>query len=361
MVDSHNLTVVTAIRSAESENFIASTLFNQGWSVTYRALDCDSLLTFLQASPSPRPLVFIATDLEGLNPDSLQQLQAMGVKYFLIAALQSDFEIYPEAVHQPTEALELLALIRGSLRTPLIRSTTPKKARARTIAIAATTGGIGCTTLALNLGAELSLFEKKVLIVDAHPHAPALATLLGERGLNTSGEFRKIAQNLSAIEFTHENISQNILALDQALHDFDFIIIDAGIIRELSSTLTGRRWEGEALIWATLHAEQIWFMGTSNVLGVERTRKLAGELALNPMKAKLVFLHSSRSQMKRKNPSDEGYLKVVTSLRPERIMQYPFDARGATAAHEEKCALYQSNERGLLRKFIAEIAGELAS
>ena len=43
-------TVVTAIASSESESFVAGTLFTQGWSVIFRAIDWDSLERFVSGN-----------------------------------------------------------------------------------------------------------------------------------------------------------------------------------------------------------------------------------------------------------------------------------------------------------------------
>ena len=62
----HN-SVATAIRSAEFEGFLAGTLFNQGWSVTLRALDIDSLLSYIDSNPTALSLLLISTDVEGIR------------------------------------------------------------------------------------------------------------------------------------------------------------------------------------------------------------------------------------------------------------------------------------------------------
>ena len=42
--------VITAIANSELEGFVASTLYSQGWSVVYRALDLESLENFLHSN-----------------------------------------------------------------------------------------------------------------------------------------------------------------------------------------------------------------------------------------------------------------------------------------------------------------------
>jgi len=48
-------------------------------------------------------------------------------------------------------------------------------------------------------------------------------------------------------------------------------------------------------------------------------------------------------------------------LRPRRILELPHDARSLHAAESEQMTLLESNEKSLLRKAIARIAGEVIS
>ena len=44
--------IITAIANSELEGFVAGTLYSQGWSVIYRALDTSSLELFLESMAS---------------------------------------------------------------------------------------------------------------------------------------------------------------------------------------------------------------------------------------------------------------------------------------------------------------------
>jgi hypothetical protein len=356
----HN-SVATAIRSAEFEGFLAGTLFNQGWSVTLRALDIDSLLSYIDSNPAALSLLLISTDVEGLTPDSMREIEKRGIKYFLFVATQSAIEQYPESVTQPTTALELLGLIRGSLRTPMIRTAQREKARAKTIALATSSSSVGCTTLTINLAAELAHMGHKVLIVDAHAYFPAVAMRLGVRGLNSSVEFCNISAQFWALEVTQSEISTSITALDRARSEFDYMLIDHGSIRDFPAILTGRRWCSEALIWTTTHADELWILSKSDQLSIERLKLLTTELARNSIKPQLSFIQVQQGLSKRGKTADELFLQLVTPLRPARVLQYPWDSRGVLAAEDERTTLLESNERGILRKSIAHLAGELVS
>jgi CobQ/CobB/MinD/ParA nucleotide binding domain len=361
MVEADFNSVATAIRGAELEGFIASTLFSQGWSVTVRALDIQSLLDYLDSNAKKTSLLLISTDIDGLTQQSLEEIKKRGVKFFLFAATASANDDFPDSVAPPTTSLELLGLIRGSLRSPMIRSTQREKIRARTIAIASPTGSVGCTTLTINLGAELAALGKKVLIIDAHAYFPAFALRLGLRGLNSTSEFCAVSPGLWALEVTQAEISTSISSLDRARLEFDFILIDHGTIRDFPAILTGRRWCNETFIWISTHADELWIMSKQEHLAAERLKVLTSELARNTIKPQLSFIQNQSTLAKRKKSEGDPFLAIVTPLRPVRIVQYPWDPRSTLAAEEERVTLLESNERGSLRKSIEHLAGELVS
>jgi hypothetical protein len=352
---------VTGIRDAEFEGFVASALYEQGWNVLFRALDFQSLCTYLETGSAGKPLLLLSTDCEGLSPAGLELLREQGAKYILFNSQNYLHDEYPEAVNRPTTTLELVALLRGSLRNPLIRSSHSSQVRARTIILGATSGALGTSTLTINLGAELGELGKKVLIVDAHAESASFASLLGERGLNTSGEIRAISQGLHILEITQESITQGLLHLDRGLSEFDYILIDCGVLRNFGETLTGRRWGSEALIWSTTHADEIWILSRVNHLGLERLRTLINEFSRYPIKPTPSFINAQGAHVKRGSSREDQFLQLTSPLRPTRLLRLPWDPRSVYAAEENLSPLIESNERGLLRKVIANIAGELIS
>ena len=188
MAKSEHASAVTAIHGSDFESFAASTLFSQGWSVLYRALDWVSLNDFLQGLETQPDVLLISTDLEGLDPQSLHKLTNSGMRIFIFRKSDADLRQFPDSFAQPTVALELIAMIRGSMRRPMLRVSEPitQQTRAHVLAIAAAHAGAGCTSLSINIATELSLLAKKVLIIDANAISPAIAILLGQQGLNSA-------------------------------------------------------------------------------------------------------------------------------------------------------------------------------
>ena len=361
MVENENKSVATAIGSAELEGFVAGTLYNEGWSVTFRALDLQSLITHLDSSTQLVSLLLISTDIEGLTPQSRELVKSRGSKLFLFTSKSSATELYPEAINQPETALELLGLIRGSLRAPMIRGTRKEKVRARTIAITSPSSSSGCSTLAINLGAELAQLGLKVLIVDAHSYFPTFAIRLGERGITDTSDLRNISHQLWALEVTQNGLVGAISLLERARFEFDYIVIDHGIIIDFPAVLAGRRWCNEVTIWMATYADELWVISKSDLISTERLKRFLAELSRNSIKPELSVIQSLSSSVKRSKSDSETFLQLITPIRPKRVLQYPWDPRSALAAENERCTLVESNERGILRKSIAHIAGELAS
>ena len=361
MVDVLASTAVTAIHNSEFESFAASTLFGQGWSVQFRALDTDSLITFIAGSTEMPEVLLISTDLFGISEEILEKLRSHGIKVFLFCTSQEELSQYPGAHLQSKNSLDLINLIRGSLRSPMLRSQKVKslKPHARVISVVGAHHSAGCTSLSINLASELSLLNKSVLLIDAHAYFPAVAVRLAQRGITQADSFHKISAHLSALEVTEENIAESLLLLEKALGEFDVIVIDNGVVPDLPETLSGRRWSGEILVWASTNADEMLVLSKSDYLSLESLRRLSKELSKNSIKPRLSFVHSHAIQGKKASAQEEGFLEIVMPLIPHRVLRFPMDSRSITSAENERLPLHESNEKTLLRKSVVDIAGEL--
>jgi MinD-like ATPase involved in chromosome partitioning or flagellar assembly len=264
------------------------------------------------------------------------------------------------AMVMPITALELIGLVRGSIRSPMVRDTPREnpKVRAKVLAITSPHCAAGCTTLAINLASELSTSGKRTLLVDAHSYAASVALLLGEQGLQNARGYQQISAGFWAMEITQSNIAESIEALDLARYEFDFIVVDLGATHELAQLLSGRRWSGETFVWAASSADELWVVAKSDPLSLERLRIFTYELQSNSIKPAISFLHSHSGR--RSIAADQSFANAVRALAPKRILKVPLDTRSITAAENSQGTLYQSNERSLLRKRIQEIAGEMS-
>ena len=69
-------TVITAISSAETEGFIAGTLFAQGWSVVFRAIDWESLEHFIKTNQDMArgAILIFGSDLPGISKAKIESI-----------------------------------------------------------------------------------------------------------------------------------------------------------------------------------------------------------------------------------------------------------------------------------------------
>jgi cellulose biosynthesis protein BcsQ len=356
-----NSSAITAIHDSEFESFAASTLFTEGWSVLHRALDWASLIGFLSTIQKMPDVLLLSTNLTGIEIGQIETLQRQGIRVFLFQESSSDALAFPHSIQKPENSLQLIGLIRGSIRSPLLRneSIIQTSVRAHVLTVGSAHGAAGCTSLTINLATELALTGKKVLLVDAHMTSQSIAILLGLQGLHSGKEVQEVTSNLWAMEVTRANVFQSIEMLNRALTEFDLIVIDIGTLTDVAQTLSGRRWSGEVLVWVSVHGDDLWVMSKSDRLGTERLRRLVLELSKNLMKPSISCVQSFTSESKRAKENDQAFLAVATSIRPKRILRYALDSRSIAMAEREQCSLYDSNERSLLRKSVLELSGEL--
>ncbi len=86
-------------------------------------------------------------------------------------------------VTKPVMPAELIARIKAQLARPT--TATPAKARARIITFLGVKGGVGLSTLMVNLGLALQQGGKKVVLVDFQSHGGTICQQLGQTSNNT--------------------------------------------------------------------------------------------------------------------------------------------------------------------------------
>ncbi|MEI6843873.1 MAG: adenylyl-sulfate kinase [Actinomycetes bacterium] len=356
--------IVTAIANSELEGFVSGTLFSQGWSVVYRALDLAGLERYLsgEALTLLNIVLVYSPDLPDITPSAIALWQGKIRNVIGFSANSDDSAIYLGIHPVPKDVTELASIVRGSVRAPLLRSgmSSPEsRRRAHVIALGGASTASGCTTVALNLAMELSVLGKSTLLLDGDVHRPAIAALLGVRKLDSGDSWKVIAPNLSAGEITQERVRVLEQYMTRALSDFDYVIIDLGTVEDLGESLTDRRWAAALNHWACDHSDEIWFLGKADVLGIYRMELLVRQFSQIAMKAKVSILLNMKAPG-RKGSDDEGvFLASIAPLKPQRIYTLPRDSRAPGKAERERATLIEVDDRNGLRKAIAKIAVEL--
>ena len=359
-------TVITAIANPEAEGFVAGTLFAQGWNVIFRAIDCGSLHTYCEANPAvaTNALLIYGNDLPAISTKVVDELHT-SVRQVIGFSIPNTALGEFEALHPlPTVGTDLISLVRGFVRAPMVRSSaiTQRKARnSKVIAVSSAGSFTGCTLIALNLAMELSVIEKSTLLIEANFRAPSIAPVLSMRNIAEGGTWKSIAPNLALAEITQESADQLESFMDKAMDHFDVIIIDIGSISGLSNRLTDRRWTSNMTTWCCDQADELMVTSRADHLGHYRLCQVIDLLQQTSIRAQLSFTQNMKSPGKRGDAQMARFLTTTTALKPVRVRSIKEDNRSAQAAEDEHATLLETNERSNLRKSIAELAREIIS
>jgi Mrp family chromosome partitioning ATPase len=358
--------VITAISSSETEGFIAGTLFAQGWSVVFRAIDWISLERFIVNNQeiAHGALLLFASDLPGFSQAKLASIAPMVRQSIgFLTDHQRDGE-FKDLYEVPKTATELVTVVRGFVRAPMVRgANTPQRSlrKARVIAVGSAGSYTGCTTLAINLAMELSILEKTTLLIEGNYRAPSIAAHLAMRNINSESQWKTIAPHLSLTEVNQEGAGTVDEFMERAAAEFDFIIIDLGSISGLSNRLTDRRWTSTMTTWCCDQADELMIVSRADQLGSHRLAQVIELLQNTSVRAALSFVMNMKSPGKRGEKEEVQFLNNTTALKPLRIRSINKDSRAITAAEDEHATLVEINERSNVRKSIAELARELKS
>jgi Mrp family chromosome partitioning ATPase len=358
-------TVITAIASSETESFVAGTLFTQGWSVIFRAIDWDTLERFVNGNQEivQGALLLFASDLPGISRNKVDDLsrkfrQTIG---FSIGQQSDDFLDLHEV---PESHTDLVSLVRGFVRAPLLRgSNSPQRSlrKARVIAVGSAGSYTGCTMLSMNLAMELSILEKSTLLIEGNYRAPSIAAYLAMRNINSDSEWKNIAPNLALVETDQEHAGKIDEFMDRAAREFEYIVIDLGSISGLSNRLTDRRWTSTMTTWCCDQADELMIVSRADQLGAHRLNQVIELLQSTSVRASLSFVMNMKSPGKRGENELAKFLTSTTALKPIRVRSISKDSRAIAAAEDEHATLVEINVRSNVRKSIAELARELES
>lgn len=356
--------VVTAIARADIEGFIASTLFAQGWSVIFRAIDWQSLEEFAteKSTGLNSTLLIYGSDLPGISKEKVAQLSSKFSQ--VIGFATNSAEEFSDLKQAPVISADLVSLVRSFVRTPMLRefSQAINQARkAKIYAVGSAGTYTGCTLIALNLAMELSTQGKTTLLIDANFRAPSIFDLLSMRSSETDFIWKSIAPNLAVFEVTQAQATEVDALMFRAGKEFDYVIIDLGSIAGLSNRLTDRRWTSTVTTWSCDHADELIVVSRPDLLGVSRLHKVVELLAQTSIRAKISFVMNMKSSGKKGEAEQAKFVTLTSPMKPFRVRSISTDIRAVLAAQDERATLIETNERSALRKSIAELASELST
>jgi MinD-like ATPase involved in chromosome partitioning or flagellar assembly len=358
--------IVTAISNSDQESFIAGTLFTQGWSVIHRAVDFDSLVEFATSSPdqASTALLLYSPDLNNFDPLFFESL-TLNFRHIIGFASDNTVRTTDDMLHEiPATATQLATFIRGYVRSPLIKRLAPmvqNRKRARVIAVSSAGSCTGASTVSLNLAYELSLKEKKILLIDANLSEPNIAVLLDQRNLIDEELWRLSSPFLYIKELTRERITEFENSIEKANSEFDFIVIDVGTIHDLSSQLSDRRADSLVITWAGDHADDLWIIARPDRIGHMRFKKVTSVLSRTSLFSSITFVLNMRTNGRKGQEEEKAFLAAAATHKAAQIYVLPSDARNTAMSSDSRATLAEVNERGALRKTLATIASEMIS
>ena len=359
-------TVITAISSSDVEGFVAGNLFSQGWNVVFRAIDCDSLFRYINSNPelAKGALLLFGSDLPGISAIKVTEISHKVRQSIGFRSLHQESTELDNLQEIPTSATDLVSLVRGYVRAPMLRAQTqrvPQHRKSHVVAIGSAGSHTGCTVIALNLAMELSVLERSTLLIEANFRSPSIAPYLAMRNIKNESKWKTIAPNLSVMEIDQESSQHIEDIMIRATLEFDYVVIDLGSISGLSNRLTDRRWTSTMTTWCCDLADELMVVSRADQLGQHRLVQVIELLVQTSIRASLSFVLNMKSSGKRGDSAEAKFLAAVTPLKPIRVRSIVNDPRAITAAIDEHATLIEINERSNVRKSIAELARELKS
>ena len=359
-------TVITAISSSETEGFIAGTLFTQGWSVVFRAIDWTSLERFISANQDVAggALLLFASDLPGISKEKVDSITPQLRQTIGFSTDKHQKSEFIDLYEVPQSVTDLVTLVRGFVRAPLLRGlNTPHRAprKARVIAVGSAGSYTGCTMLAMNLAMELSILEKSTLLIEGNYRAPSIAAYLAMRNINSDAQWKSIAPHLSLVEINQDHAGEINEFMDRAAAEFECIIVDLGSISGLSNRLTDRRWTSTMTTWCCDQGDELMIVSRADQLGAHRLAQVVELLQNTSVRAGISFVMNMKAPGKRGESEQAKFLSCTTPLKPIRVRSIAKDSRAIMAAEDEHATLVETNVRSNVRKAIANLARELES
>lgn len=356
--------VITAISETEFESFVAGTLFAQGWSVVFRAIDVESLESYIANNPSDaaRAMLIYVPDLIGVTPEFVEKISQQVRQVVGFANTHIAIDGFTGLHARPLTPTDLISVVRGFVRAPLLRTNqaiSHQTRKSHVISLGSAGSDTGCSTVALNLAVELSLLGKSALLIDANFRAPSIATLIEIRNVKSESGWRSIAPNLSLTEITQEESASIDEFMAKVTQEFDVVVIDLGSISGLSHRLTDRRWTSTMTTWSCDHGDELMVIARPDLLGLHRLEQVSKLLEETAIRSQLSFTLNMKSPGRKGEDEEARFLSIATRLRPLSLRTIARDLRAATAALEQKATLIEVNQRSSLRKSIASIASEM--
>ena len=332
------LPAITAIKDMEQEGSIAASLQRLGWKVIYRATSPDLLIEKLALYPDAALL---------LSDDFIDPRE---ISLSRIALLRGRAEAIAEVgVKIPGNDFELGELLRGLSRERAPARIVIPATQAQVIAFASTHGGVGTTTLAINVADQVSALGKKVLLVDACSARGSIAEHFEVHDIRSRA--RELSAELSLFEIAE--LAQ-LIHLARIASSFEYIIVDLGIVTERN--FSGARVIDQTMQWIA-HSQGKFIVTcsgnqkaiTRNLQLIKELRSSAGLVKVESV-IKLDVPLSRRDRAKLESENSEEYSTHIST--------WSRDVKSIQIARERGTTLRLSAPRSLAYREISRFTSE---
>lgn len=325
----------TAIADAPFESLVAKTLFDNGWNVKRRLIEIgDEILDDTE-------FLVISLDIEGLTQEKLNTLTQSFQRIIVFGPNPRNLDSQGAPIYEPIhDSLSLLPILRGSARSPLIHSAPMRKHRAELLLFLSTRSNVGGSYLAAQSAFELSTHQKRVLLVDGDCNFPSAYFHLGARDLS---EPQALTPYLSAVELSTYPGPEKIQSLERWLQEFDYLILDHGVLIMGENLGSDRRLGAQILTWSL-------DLATRRVVVTS-----PGELELHTHKEVMEQLRVFKPQAK--------FVEVVNKFQGANksaspTFNIPLDIRAVAKCQKEKLLIGEGAPRSALAKSVVQFVRE---
>jgi cellulose biosynthesis protein BcsQ len=333
------LLAITAIKDMEQEGFIAAALNRSGWKVIYRATSPELLREKLDEH---KGVVLLLSD---------DFRDGEGIQFSNTVLLRGrSHPLGREGIKEPKSDFELGELLRNrTLETTPAKVVIPATL-SQVIAFASVQGGVGTTTLALNVADQLATSGKRVLLVDANSAAFSISEHCEVHDIR--GQAKEVNESLSLFEIAEMT---QLLHLASIAQQFDYLILDLGLLNQPSHT--GNRINDRTLQWVT-HSQGELVMTAGNSLKaldrVQRALKIVRGLA--PTLKIQIAITSDSLLNRRERAQLAGDLAAKASA---KVSIFYKDRKAIVACNERASTMQNCAPKSIINREIGQFVREL--
>lgn len=312
----------------KDESFVASTLFEMGWSLQYRA-----------------------TNLEGLKSSAENHPEAIIVATRDFLSEKSNFSnpvIYLDLTAELTK-LNLQDLLLQADKSERDKGPTIPASQIKTTLILTLDAGVGGSTCAINIAYEKSLVGKEILLLDLNQENPSFSLYFDIQRIN-----RKISPTQFGFSLSEVSEISYFAELARKINDFDELVIDFGRIMTMERCNSGVRIREIAARWSMNSATNIFIVSRADTYSLTRLKALAPEflkLSRNVRPTILLVSQGSISVRERKS-----LIERAVSIFGGEARYLPREFRMLQRAVAEKVPFSQIAPKSLLAREFAAMA-----